>query len=214
MDKKIIKFEKRIEEIPPPEEEEEEPEEDEDEEEEEAEDAEEEEEKGSHSSSSHHSEKSKSSSSSNSDNEAREIVEYEEGPDATVEEDAEAVEDRLPALNYTEWKGYYMQNGRKGKMPKFSLIFGEEPNEEGLIPVEAEGEDQPGAYTINGTFNPEENSVSLLKNYESWTVDVALTWNEERNGFEGSFTVQGSAGEWFIKPVRESESSSSGSDSD
>ena len=99
-------------------------------------------------------------------------------------------------------------------MPKFTINFADEPNEAGLFPIDAEGEDGPGAYTINGTFNPADNTISLKKEYESWTVDVSLTWNEDRYGFEGSFWVGDSSGEWFIKPVKGSESSSSSSDSD
>ena len=96
-------------------------------------------------------------------------------------------------------------------MPKFEIDFAEEVNEEGMIPIAAEGEDNPGAYSISGQFNPEDNSISLQKTYSGWVVTVELKWNEERCGFEGTFDTRGSSGEWFIKPVKDD---SSGSESD
>ena len=136
--------------------------------------------------------------------------EEEAPPEEPEEQEEEPPKERLEALNSEEWKGYYIQGGNKHKMPKFSLVFAEEVNEEGLLTIEAEGEDV-GEYKINGTFNPEDNTATLVKDYGEWTTDVSLTWNEERNGFEGTFSVAGSEGEWFIKPVAEE---SSGSESD
>ena len=140
----------------------------------------------------------------------------EQAEEEEEEEEEQPPEDppkeRLEALSSKEWKGYYIQNGNKGKMPKFEINFAEDANEEGFIPIEAEGEDDPGAYTISELFNSEDNSLNLDKDYEGrWVVKVELKWNEERCGFEGTFEVQGNSGEWFIKPVKD-ESSSSDSD--
>merc|ERR1712210_369492 len=89
----------------------------------------------------------------------------EEAEEEKVEEEEQPPEDppkeRLEATFSKKWKGYYIQNGNKGKMPKFEINFAEEVNEEGMIPFAAEGEDNPGAYSISGQFNPEDNSISL-----------------------------------------------------
>ena len=96
-------------------------------------------------------------------------------------------------------------------MPKFKLVFEDDFNEEGLFPLSAEGSDDPGPYTMKGTFNPKTNEVTIAKDYTRWIIHISMTWNKKKKGFLGGYGWRKghfSGGEWFIKPAEEKKSSS------